>query len=78
MERESSKEYSVFSFCGQTRAFRYEIVLRGIPPCFLHGGALRLFWTKRTKAPKFLKKFQVHSVLYNQGKYFFKRKFLYL
>ena len=64
-----------FCFCGQTKAFRKEIVLRGIPPCFLHGGALGLFWTKRTKAPKFFKKFQVHSVLYNQGKYFFKRKF---
>ena len=25
-------------FCGQTRAFRYEIVFRGIQPCFLHSG----------------------------------------
>ena len=67
-----------FSLCGQTKAFLCLIVLRGIPPCFLHGGALDLFSTKQTKAPKFLKKFQVHSLLYNQRKYFFKRKFFYL
>ena len=42
MEREGSKECS-FPFCGQTKAFRYEIVIRGIQPCFLQGGALGLF-----------------------------------
>ena len=39
--------------------------------------ACGLFWTKRTKASKFLKKFQEHSKLYNQGKNFFKRTFSY-
>ena len=29
-------------FCVQTRAFRYEIVFRGIQPCFLHGRSERL------------------------------------
>ena len=32
-----------FSFCGQREAFHSEIVLRGIQPYFLHGGALGLF-----------------------------------
>ena len=26
------------SFSGQGKAFHHEIVLRGIQPCFLHGG----------------------------------------
>ena len=61
MERESSKECSV-SFCGQTRAFRYEIVFRGIQPCFLHGGSECLACFEPTKAARFLKKLEVHSV----------------
>ena len=32
-----------FSFCRQMKAFRYEIVRRGIQPSFLHGGPLGLF-----------------------------------
>ena len=44
-----------FRFCGQTRAFHYEIVFRGIQPCFLHGGSERL-------PASFLKKIEVHSV----------------
>ena len=32
-----------FSFCRQMKAFHCEIVLRGIQPSFLHGGALGLF-----------------------------------
>ena len=35
-----------FLFCGQTETFRYETVLSGIQPCFLHGGAL-WFWTNQ-------------------------------
>ena len=42
MERKGLKECSV-SFLWKTKAFRYEIVIRGIQPCFLHGGALGLF-----------------------------------
>ena len=38
MERESSKECSV-SFFGQTKAFCYEIVFRGIQPCLTNQGS---------------------------------------
>ena len=36
-----------FLFCGQTKAFCYDIVLWGIQPCFLRIGALGLFWTNK-------------------------------
>ena len=32
-----------FSFCGGRGDFSQEIVLRGIQPCFFHGGAHGLF-----------------------------------
>ena len=35
---ERKKFKRMLSFFGQTKAFRYEIVFRGIQPCFLHGG----------------------------------------
>ena len=57
-----------FPFCGQTKAFRYEIVFRGIQPCFLHGGSERLACFEPTKAERFLKTLEVHSVLYDQRK----------
>ena len=41
MEREVQKN-AQFPFCGQTRDFCHEIVLRGIQPCFLHSGSERL------------------------------------
>ena len=37
---EKAQKKAQFSFCGQRRAFHYEIVLRGTEPYFLHGGAL--------------------------------------
>ena len=46
MEREVQKS-AQFPFRGRTEAFRYEIVFRGIQPCFLHGGALSLFSTSQ-------------------------------
>ena len=51
---------------------------RGIQPCFLHGGSERLACFEPPEAARFLKKLEVHSVLYGQGKYVFKREFLYL
>ena len=53
--------------CGQTRAFRYEIVFRGIQPCFLHSGSECLACFEPTEAARFLKKFEVHSVLDGLG-----------
>ena len=50
---------SQLSFWGGREAFHQDIVLRGIQPCFLHGGAHGLFWNT-TKAVKFLLNFQVH------------------
>ena len=58
--KETVKENAQFRFCGQTRAIRYEIVFRGIQPCFLHGGSERL--NPATEAARFLKKLEIHSV----------------
>ena len=77
MERESLKGCSVSFFCGQTKAFLYKIVFRGIQPCFLHSGSEGLVCFEPAKAARFLKKLEVHSVLNGQGKYVFKREFLY-
>ena len=65
--RGKGKKNTQFPFCGQTKAFRYEIVLRGIPPCLLHGEVLGLFWTKRTKEPKILKKFKQGCWLFQKN-----------
>ena len=35
---ERAQEKAQSFFCGQRKAFHYEIVLRGIQPYFLHGG----------------------------------------
>ena len=66
-----------FLFCGQTKAFRYKIVFRGIQPCFLHSELERLACFEPSKAARFLKKLEVNSVLHGQGKYVFKRGLLY-
>ena len=76
--RDTVQKNAQFPFCGQTRAFRFEIVFRGIQPCFLHGGSERLACFETTEAARFLKKLEVASVLYGQGKYVCKREFLYL
>ena len=51
-----------FSFRGQRKAFHYEIVLRGIQPYFLHGGALGLFSAvlKCNQGVDVLENFEVH------------------
>ena len=66
MERKSSKECSVSFLWKKTKAFRYEIVFRGIQPCFLHGGSERLACSEPNKAARFLKTLEVHSELYDQ------------
>ena len=35
---EKSQKKAQFPFCGQRKAFHYEIVLRGMQPYFLHNG----------------------------------------
>ena len=65
-------------FCVQTRAFRYEIVFRGIQPCFLHGRSERLACFEPTEAARFLKKLEVYPVLYGHRKCVFEREFLCL
>ena len=67
MERGILQKNAQFPFCEQTRAFRYEIVFRGVQPCFLRGGSERLACFEATVAARFLKKLEVHSVLYGQG-----------
>ena len=61
--KEKVQKNAQLSSCGEREAFHQEIVLRGIQPCFLHGGAHGLFWNA-TKAAKFLLNFQVHFALY--------------
>ena len=63
-------------FCGGREAFRQEIVLRGIQPCFLHGAGHHGL-LNATKAAKCLLNFQVHFALYGQDNYFFEREFMY-
>ena len=46
--------------------------------CFPQGGSERLACFEPTKAARFLKKLEVHSVLYGHRKYVFKREFLCL
>ena len=41
--KEKVRKNAKLSFCGGREAFDQEIVLRGIQPCFLHGGAHGLF-----------------------------------
>ena len=41
--KEKVQKNAQLSFCGEREAFHQEIVLRGIQPCFLHGGAHGLF-----------------------------------
>ena len=70
---------SLFSFWGQRKVLSSKIYLRGLRPCFLHGGALVLFWTA-TKSATILKIFQVnvHFTHYPQAKYVSERIFMYL
>ena len=76
--KEKVQKNAQIPFCGQTRTFRYEIVFRGIQPCFLHGGSERLACSEPTDAERFLKKRELRSILYGQGKCVFKTEFLYL
>ena len=69
MERKSSKKCSD-SFLWTT-AFHYEIVFRGIQPCFLRGRSERLACFEPTKAARYLKKREILSALYGQGKHVF-------
>ena len=41
--KEKVQKNDQLSFCGEREAFDQETVLRGIQPCFLHGGAHGLF-----------------------------------
>ena len=70
MERESSIECSV-SFLWANESFSlWNCLSKNLT------GSLTCF--EPTKAARILKKLEVHSVLYGQGKYIFKREFLYL
>ena len=60
--KEKVQKNTHFRFCGQTKAFRYEIVILGIPPCSRYGWVLAYFGL--TKAPTSLKKFQVGNEVY--------------
>ena len=67
------RRVNFFSFWGQRKVLSSKIYLRGLRPCFLHGGALVLFWTA-TKSATILEIFQVnvHFTHYPQAKYVMK------
>ena len=46
-----------FSFWGQRKVLSRQIYLRGLRPCFFHGGALVLFWNA-TKSATILQNFR--------------------
>ena len=60
--KEKVQKNAQFPFCGQTKTFHHEIVFRGIHPCFLHSGLEHLACFEPTKAARFLKTLEVHSV----------------
>ena len=70
---EKAQKKAHFPFCGQKKAFHYEIVLL-------------IFFTAESARPVLkcnqgsdvLENFEVHFLLYGEGNYFFKRKFMYL
>ena len=73
--KEKVQKNAQFPFCGQTKAFCYDIVLRGIQPCFLRIGALGLFWTN--KAARFLKTLRYIPYSMIKKSTFLKGNFLY-
>ena len=76
--KEKVQKNAQLSFCGEREAFHQEIVLRGIQPCFLHGGAHGLSVLKcYSKSAKILLNFQVHFALYGQDNYVFEKEFMY-
>ena len=56
---EKVQKKAPFSYCGQRKAFLYEIVFRGIQPYFLHGGALGLSVLKCNQGSDILENFEV-------------------
>ena len=76
--KEKVQKNAWIPFCVQTRAVRYEIVFRGIQPFFSSRRIRALGCFEPTGAATFLKKLEVHSVLYGHRKYVFKREFLCL
>ena len=73
MERESSKECSV-SFLWTNESFSLWNCLSRNSTLFLHGGSECLACFEPTKAARFLKTLEVHSVLYDQRKVRFLKK----
>ena len=63
---EKLQKKAQFYFCGQRKAFHYEIVLRGIQPYFLHRGALGLSVMKCNQGSDVFENFEVHFLFYGQ------------
>ena len=60
----------------ETKAFRYEIVFRGIQPCFLHGESERLACLEPTKASRFCEDtWDTFRTLWSKKSSFLKRNF---
>ena len=78
MERESSKECLDSFFVYKPELFAMKLSFEEFNLFFLPGGLERLACFEPTGAARFLKKLEVHSVLYGHRKYVFKREFLCL
>ena len=74
---EKAQKKAQFSFCGQRKAFHYEIAYRGIQLYFLHCGE-RLACFECKQGSDVLENFEVHFSLFRRGNYIVKRKFMYL
>ena len=71
--KEKVQKNAQIPFGRQMKPFRCEIIFREIQPCFLHGGELGLFWTNQ--GSEVFEELEVHSVLYGQEEFVFKRQF---
>ena len=78
MKRESSKECSGF-VCWKRKGIGYEIVLRGIQQCFLHGEAQNEPLLKFIHGSEVLEGFSgTFFTLWSRKNYVSKREFMYV
>ena len=66
---ETAQKKAQFSFCGQRKAFHYILFFEEFN---------LIFFTAERLACSEMENLEVHFLLYGQGNYVFKRKFMYL
>ena len=76
--KEKVQKNAQFPFCGQTKAFRYEIVFRGIQPCFYTADRSAWLVLNQPRQRGFWRHLRYIPYSMIEGKYDFKTEFLYL